>query len=689
MKRIVLLFIFFALATVAQAQPSSNVANRIKSGLNANKGSTCQVGSIYLATDTGHEFLCPAGTWVDFGAGSGGGGTVTSVSMVSANGLAGTVATATTTPAITLTTTITGLLKGNGTAISAASAGTDYVTASSTNTFTNKTYDTAGSGNSFSINGVAVTANTGSGAVARAANPVFTGPTLGVAVATSLNGNTFTTGTYTLTGTAAKTFTFSNTLTLAGTDGSTLNVGTGGTLGSNAFTSTAYAPIASPTFTGTVTIPTPFTLGATSVTSTGMQLNYLNAATGTTGTASTNVVFSASPTLTGTATITGATTTGPDFEVAIPGDTNSRVAIGINTTDVARVSFGPGNAVRDLFIERMAAATVRWGAPDAPAPVAQLDTVQNVVAGTSNTAGANRTWKGSAGTGTGVGGSLIWQVAPAGSTETAQNAFATAVTIASDKSVTLTGVLSLPAGSSSVAAVNFGSASSGLYAPTTGQTGWVGAGVVGGILASTGMFLPAAGGIFFSNSTNPVTTADTNITRNAAADLRLGYVNSASPVNYQLGAENSRPGTDSNVGGATLTIKSGTGTGTGTPSTLNLSSPVAVGSGTGVQTQTVGLQISSGNVIIPNAITINAGKALNIASGTNQRAGNATLVGGTVTVSNTTVTANTVVMLTRKTSGGTIGTAITYTVSAGTSFTISSDNILDTSTFSFFLLEVP
>ncbi|MDP1675531.1 MAG: hypothetical protein Q8L88_01605 [Bacteroidota bacterium] len=57
------------------------------------------------------------------------------------------------------------------------------------------------------------------------------------------------------------------------------------------------APLSSPTFTGTVTLPTPFTLGAISVTSTGTQLNYLNAATGTTGTASTNLVFSTSPTL--------------------------------------------------------------------------------------------------------------------------------------------------------------------------------------------------------------------------------------------------------------------------------------------------------------------------------------------------------------------------------------------------------
>ena len=58
-------------------------------------------------------------------------GTVSSVSVVSANGLAGTVATATTTPAITLSTTITGLLKGNGTAISAATSGTDYAPATS------------------------------------------------------------------------------------------------------------------------------------------------------------------------------------------------------------------------------------------------------------------------------------------------------------------------------------------------------------------------------------------------------------------------------------------------------------------------------------------------------------------------------------------------------------------------------
>ena len=73
-------------------------------------------------------------TWINNDA-----GTVTSASVVSANGFAGTVATATSTPAFTLSTSITGVLKGNGTALSAATAGTDYVTPTGTETLTNKT----------------------------------------------------------------------------------------------------------------------------------------------------------------------------------------------------------------------------------------------------------------------------------------------------------------------------------------------------------------------------------------------------------------------------------------------------------------------------------------------------------------------------------------------------------------------
>tara|TARA_R110000868_G_scaffold269845_2_gene529260 strand:- start:1162 stop:1881 length:720 start_codon:yes stop_codon:yes gene_type:complete len=69
-------------------------------------------------------------------AAAAGGGTVSTVSVVSANGLTGTVANPTTTPAITLATSITGVLKGDGTALSAATAGTDYVAPGTATTFT-------------------------------------------------------------------------------------------------------------------------------------------------------------------------------------------------------------------------------------------------------------------------------------------------------------------------------------------------------------------------------------------------------------------------------------------------------------------------------------------------------------------------------------------------------------------------
>jgi len=55
------------------------------------------------------------------------------------------------------------------------------------------------------------------------------------------------------------------------------------------------ANLASPTFTGTVTMPTPFTLGATSVTTTGTRLNMLTSAAGTTGSLTSSLVFSNNP----------------------------------------------------------------------------------------------------------------------------------------------------------------------------------------------------------------------------------------------------------------------------------------------------------------------------------------------------------------------------------------------------------
>lgn len=96
----------------------------------------------------------------------------------------------------------------------------------------------------------------------------------------------------------------------------------------------------------------------------------------------------------------------------------------------------------DLFLTRKAAASLRLGAADAAAPVAQTLGVQSVVAGTTNTAGVDFTIAGSQGTGTGAGGSLVFQVAPAGSTGSTPNALVTALTIASDRTAIFASTLS-------------------------------------------------------------------------------------------------------------------------------------------------------------------------------------------------------------------------------------------------------
>lgn len=86
-----------------------------------------------LAIGTNGYVLTSNGTTATWSAATA--GTVTAVSVASANGFAGT-SSGGATPALTLTTSISGVLKGNGTAISAATAGTDYVAPGTATTFT-------------------------------------------------------------------------------------------------------------------------------------------------------------------------------------------------------------------------------------------------------------------------------------------------------------------------------------------------------------------------------------------------------------------------------------------------------------------------------------------------------------------------------------------------------------------------
>jgi len=109
-------------------------------------------------------------------------------------------------------------------------------------------------------------------------------------------------------------------------------------------------------------------------------------------------------------------------------------------------SFFSSNALTtlDTILGRQGAANIRQGAADAAAPVAQTFSVQSVVAGTANTAGANRTYAGSQGTGTGVGGDHIFIVATAGSSSSTQNPLVEAFRIRQDRACFISDVSSEP-----------------------------------------------------------------------------------------------------------------------------------------------------------------------------------------------------------------------------------------------------
>lgn len=95
---------------------------------------------------------------------------------------------------------------------------------------------------------------TGTGSGVRATSPTLVTPTIGVATATSVNKYTLTqpaTG-CTLAIADGKTLTASNTITFTATDGSTLAIGTGGTLGTCAYQSASSVTLTGGTINGTV-----------------------------------------------------------------------------------------------------------------------------------------------------------------------------------------------------------------------------------------------------------------------------------------------------------------------------------------------------------------------------------------------------------------------------------------------------
>ena len=106
----------------------------------------------------------------------------------------------------------------------------------------------------------------------------------------------------------------------------------------------------------------------------------------------------------------------------------------------------------------------------------------------------------------------------------------------------------------------------------------------------------SASGVFrFENNGSTNTFNLTAPCATATPCMQLGLANSATPLNQVIQVAGSRSGTDTNIGGANLTVTSGNGTGTGTPSNILFQVPVGGSTGTTAQTQTTALEISGAN----------------------------------------------------------------------------------------------
>jgi hypothetical protein len=160
----------------------------------------------------------------------------------------------------------------------------------------------------------------------------------------------------------------------------------------------------------------------------------------------------------------------------------------------------------DLTIGRNGPANLRLGQADAATALAQTLSVQSVVAGTSNTAGAAFTITGSQGTGSGAGGSIIFQVAPAGGSGTAQNTLQTALTINADRSVTVA------ANASSLAQIAMADRGTVLSIYTTA-------------FGTQPLLVSASGGIAINNDTGSLrfgASQDAILSRAAAGVVQVG-----------------------------------------------------------------------------------------------------------------------------------------------------------------------
>lgn len=562
---------------------SGSVANP-----NTTPAITLTLGAITPTTVNGFTFIGTGGSTVDFGTGGtvqygASSGTVTSVSVVTANGFSGTVATATTTPAITI-------IAGAITPIS-----------------------------------VSLTGTAGAGFVrylTQSANPT-PGASGFVEFADSTGRKSWIRQSDGFMRTWDATLTGNRVYTLQDASGII------------AFTNLAQTISGDQTFSGRIistvngaSLAPPVSIVGTVFTGGGATNTKPQLLVEPTGT--TSSLWSNSGTMIGANAPVGFG--GSLIDLKVNGATYFRVDSNASLYILNTIIFG---TVSDTFMFRRSAAVIQFGTVDAAAPVAQTTRVQSVVAGTLDTAGAAWNISGSVGTGTGTGGSIIFNVAPAGSTATTQNALTPALTLSGEKVATFTGnliltqtgLVSTPMLAITGATFTGGSATttkpSLLVEPAgAGSTTWSVNGTLIGANANAGtpnlIDLQTSGATKFNvSSTGAVVTASTvtvpgtssyrisgrgNLS--ASADGAWVFNNNAASgfTSLTLGADTATPaspsiraasGVGSNIAGGALTLVGGLSTGSGLGGSIIFQTSPATASSSTANTATTAVTIDS------------------------------------------------------------------------------------------------
>jgi len=556
-----ILILFLALwPALAHAQSLTTVASALKGG--ATLPATCKPATsgsradvfIKTGSSAGLYTCSAANTWTAVG-GSSSSGDVVGPASATDNAVVrfdGTTGKLVQDSAVTIADTTGDITAGkyNKVTITAPATGSTLTILNGKTLTANNTLTLAGT------DSTVMTFPSTSATIARtdAAN-TFTGTqTVGALVATTVNGNTFTAGTYTLTGSAGKTLTFSNTLTLAGTDGSTLNVGAGGTLGSAAFTAaSAYE------------VPLTFSTGLTRSTNT-ITVDQSFAPTWTGAHIHSNTIAQSSASA--TAFRSGASSSTPSFQID---NSTSSQASGITVT----------------------------GKADGTAPDIKVNSrtqITTALAGNGLTITADPAIAGSSVAGAAAGGSITF-TAGAAARLTSGNANGGNINLVTGAGIgtgTSGQVLMTALGSNLPSYSFIGNTTYGIGTNGSNLAIWGGQPSIG--LNGAAVALAANGSIGFNSTTNNAitTVVDTIIRRAAAANPVFGATDNATPVAYTLTlGESSRGGTDSNVTGANGILRPGNGTGTGGSGSFKIQVAPAGSTGTTANTYADALSIAN------------------------------------------------------------------------------------------------